>query len=111
MSRAIRMDLYKMFKMKSFYVILIVMAAVTLWSTGMIKAEMKDVDEQQSQSVEQEEEVVNIGINVGVSSQSDGKFTLMDFAFGNIQGKVIALFLVIFSVLFASSDNTTGYIK
>ncbi|MCI8371229.1 MAG: ABC transporter permease [Lachnospiraceae bacterium] len=111
MSRAIRMDLYKMFKMKSFYVILIVMAAVTLWSTGMIKAEMKDVDEQQSQSIEQEEEVVNVGINVGVSSQSDGKFTLMDFAFGNIQGKVIALFLVIFSVLFASSDNTTGYIK
>lgn len=60
------------------------------------------------ESIETEEEQV-IGISVDLPTEENANVAVM--AFANLQAKAIALFLVIFAVLFSTADISTGYIK
>ena len=118
MFNCIKMDLYRMFRMKSFYVIGIILAAATFFTTSMSVLDynmMKEEAGQNSQVYEQEtssdEEPVNLGMDVTIPTRPGEMVTVYDQVYANLHGKFIALFMVIFAVLFSSSDLSSGYIK
>ncbi len=120
MFNLLKMEIYRMLHTKSFYVIWIVMAAAVLFSTAMSEMDYdimeKEAQVQQTQGAESTEgtesaENVNIGMTVTLPTQPGEKVTLLDMVYANIQGKFIAIFLVIFAVLFSTTDINTGYIK
>lgn len=76
---------------------------------------MKEEIEQNPQAYEQEissdEEPVNLGMDVTIPTRPGEMVTVYDQVYANLQGKFIALFMVIFAVLFSASDLSSGYIK
>ena len=107
-----------MFRMKSFYVIGIILAAATFFTTSMSVLDynmMKEEAGQNSQVYEQEtssdEEPVNLGMDVTIPTRPGEMVTVYDQVYANLHGKFIALFMVIFAVLFSASDLSSGYIK
>lgn len=114
MLNTIKMDLYRMFKTKSLYVIWVILAALTLFSTALCKDEYSDASIQAANYEEQlntEDSVPNIGMTVIIPTVPGEKVSLYDMIFANFQGKSIATLLVIFSILFCNQDLSSGYIK
>lgn len=115
MFNMIRMELYRMFKTKSMYVIWAIMALVVILTTSLTASEYVD-SEAQAEYYEAAEEIAqegsaNIGMTVTVPTEPGEKVTVYDLFFGNVQAKFIALFIVIFAVLFSTADLNSGYIK
>ena len=115
MLNLIKMDLYRMFRTKSLYVICIVLAAALLFTTILCKTDYEILNEadavQQEQVAELTTENINVGMMVTLPPEQGEKVTVFDIFFGNSQGKFYALFLVIFAVLFSTADISSGYIK
>lgn len=121
MFNMIKMDLYRMFHTKALYVIWIVFAAAVLFTTYMSrvdfqavqKAETQEMTGQESEMAESgtESETVNLGLQVMIPTQPGEEITLFDQVFANFQGKFVALFLLIFTVLYSAADIGSGYIK
>lgn len=115
MLNLIKMDLYRMFRTKSLYVIWIVLAAALLFTTILCKTDYEILNEadavQQEQVAELTTENINVGMMVTLPTEPGEKVTVFDLFFGNSQGKFYALFLVIFAVLFSTADISSGYIK
>lgn len=142
MLNMIQMDVFRMFKTKSLYVIYIVMFVVIVLSTMLMGALETDYNNTQAsmttesneaqsfmdgvvdgmvvvesdtdvpESVETEEEQgTPIGISVKPPTEEGAKATVYDLVFANLQAKVIAIFMAIFTVLFATADMSSGYIK
>lgn len=113
MLKLIKMDLYRMFHTKAFYVVWIFLAATIAFSTVMTKEDYKYMQEEaakgQLESVS--EANMNVGLNVTIPTKPGEKVTVFDQVFANMQSKFVALFLVIFTVLFSTADITSGYIK
>ena len=113
MLKLIKMDLYRMFHTKAFYVVWIFLAATIAFSTVMTKEDYKYMQEEaakgQLESVS--EGNLNVGLNVTIPTKPGEKVTVFDQVFANMQSKFVALFLVIFAVLFSTADITRGYIK
>ena len=112
MLNTIKMDLYRMFRTKSLYVIWIILAAVILFTTYLCTLEMPNAEPSQTISEEQTTSAdTNIGMSIMIPTDSGKNVTLYDMFFANCQGKALALFFVIFSILFATADLSSGYIK
>lgn len=115
MLNLIKMDLYRMFRTKSLYVICIVLAVALLFTTILCKTDYEILNEadavQQEQVAELTTENINVGMMVTLPTEPGEKVTVFDIFFGNSQGKFYALFLVIFAVLFSTADISSGYIK
>ncbi|MCI8407704.1 MAG: ABC transporter permease [Lachnospiraceae bacterium] len=140
MLNMIQMDVFRMFKTKSLYVIYIVMFVIIVLTTMLMGAfepdynntqasmttegnesqsfmdgladGMVEIDADVPESVETEaEQGTNIGISVKPPTEEGAKVTVYDFVFANLQAKVIAIFMAIFTVLFATADMSSGYIK
>ena len=115
MLNIIKMDLYRMFKTKSMYVIWIVLAAILLITTSLCKTDYELLNEKdamkQEQVTEPTVENINVGMMVTLPTEPGEKVTVFDIFFANSQGKFYALFLVIFAVLFSTADISSGYIK
>ena len=115
MLNLIKMDLYRMFRTKSLYVICIVLATALLFTTILCKTDYEILNEadavQQEQVAELTTENINVGMMVTLPTEPGEKVTVFDIFFGNSQGKFYALFLVIFAVLFSTADISSGYIK
>lgn len=140
MLNMIQMDVFRMFKTKSLYVIYIVMFVIIVLTTmlmasvtdesGTLEATSIGINEPQSfmdgvtdgmaesgtdvpkESVETEEEQeIDIGISVNPPTEDGAKATVFDLVFANLQAKFIAMFMAIFAVLFATADMSSGYIK
>lgn len=114
----IKMDLYRMFRMKSFRVIGVFLIIGTFFTTSMSVLDyhsMKEELEKNPQLYEQEsqsgEEPVNLGMVVTLPTRPGEMITVYDQIYANLHGKFIALFMVIFAVLFSVSDLCSGYIK
>ena len=54
---------------------------------------------------------INVGMMVTLPTEPGEKVTVYDIFFANSQGKLYALLLVIFTVLFSTADISSGYIK
>ena len=115
MLNIIKMDLYRMFKTKSMYVIWIVLAAILLITTSLCKTDYELLNEKDAMKQEQVTEPTVDNITVGMMgtlpTEPGEKVTVFDIFFANSQGKFYALFLVIFAVLFSTADISSGYIK
>ena len=115
MLNIIKMDLYRMFRTKSLYVIWIVLAAILLITTSLCKTDYELLTEKDAMKQEQVTEPtvdnINVGMMVTLPTEPGEKVTVFDIFFANSQGKFYALFLVIFAVLFSTADISSGYIK
>lgn len=115
MLNMIKMDLYRMFRTKSLYVVWIIAAAAIIISTGFSKDEYDMISEEAGAPKEmaemQAEEPVQLGLSVILPTEPGEKVTVADILFANTQAKFIALFLVIFAVMYATADINSGYIK
>ena len=117
MLNMIRMELYRMFKTKSLYVIWLVLAAGILFTTGLSADEMKTYTMEEKQEMyeyatgQQKSDTVNLGMDVTVPTIPGDTVSVFDLFYGNIKGKFLALFMVIFAVLYSTADMTSGFIK
>ena len=115
MLNIIKMDLYRMLKTKSMYVIWIVLAAILLITTSLCKTDYELLTEKDAMKQEQVTEPtvdnLNVGMMVTLPTEPGKKVTVYDIFFANSQGKLYALLLVIFTVLFSTADISSGYIK
>lgn len=117
MLNMIRMELYRMFKTKSLYVIWLVLAAGILFTTGLSADEMKTYTMEEKQEMyeyatgQQKSDTVNLGMDVTVPTKPGDTVSVFDLFYGNIKGKFLALFMVIFAVLYPTADMTSGFVK
>ena len=117
MLNMIRMELYRMFKTKSLYVIWLVLAAGILFTTGLSADEMKTYTMEEKQEMyeyatgQQKSDTVNLGMDVTVPTKPGDTVSVFDLFYGNIKGKFLALFMVIFALLYSTADMTSGFIK
>lgn len=115
MLNMIKMDLYRMFRTKSMYVIWIVLVAALLITTSWCKTDYDFLNEedamQQEQIAEPTADNINVGMMVTLPTEPGKKVTVFDIFFANSQAKFYALFLVIFAVMFSTADIGSGYIK
>lgn len=104
-----------MLKTKSMYVIWIVLAAILLITTSLCKTDYELLTEKDAMKQEQVTEPtvdnINVGMMVMLPTEPGEKVTVYDIFFANSQGKLYALLLVIFTVLFSTADISSGYIK
>ena len=115
MLNIIKMDLYRMLKTKSMYVIWIVLAAILLITTSLCKTDYELLTEKDAMKQEQVTEPtvdnINVGMMVTLPTEPGEKVTVYDIFFANSQGKLYALLLVIFFLMFSTADIGSGYIK
>ena len=104
-----------MLKTKSMYVIWIVLVAILLITTSLCKTDYELLTEKDAMKQEQVTEPtvdnINVGMMVTLPTEPGEKVTVYDIFFANSQGKLYALLLVIFTVLFSTADISSGYIK
>lgn len=113
MLNMIKMDLYRMFKAKSCYVILIIMILVTILTT-YLETQISEEERAEVQTyLEEQQETVEFGMSVSVSSVMEaGEYiTVLGMFYANSQAKALGVFLVIFTVIFSTADINNGYIK
>ena len=115
MLNMLKMDLYRMFRTRSMYVIWIVMAVVIVATTALVKM---DFDALNAENPSQEEQLTdagtedfNVGIMVELPTQQGESITVYDVFYANSMSRFYALFLVIFAVIFSTADINSGYIK
>ena len=115
MLNIIKMDFYRMLKSKSQYILWILLTVMLVLTTASMREEYKDPQasannwETMQEGVEDTAE--NLGMYVTVPTEPGQKATLYDMFYANTQGKVEAIFIVVFAVLFATADIRSGYIK
>lgn len=112
MINMIKMDLYRMFRTKSLYVIWIIMAVIIIAFTLLMNMS-QDMPQQDIANYQEttSEEMINIGMSVTLPTLPGEKATVLDCLFANMQGKIFALLITIFCVIFSTADVTSGYIK
>ncbi len=112
MLNLIKMDLCRMIKTRSCWVILVIMLLVTAISTYF---EVMDTQEAAAETAEAEaneqETTVNLGISVSVTTELGDHVTVLDMFYANAYGKLLGLYMVIFVILFSTADISSGYIK
>ena len=85
MLNMIKMDLYRMVRTKSMYVVWIVMAAAIFFSTSMSKLDIdtmnKEAEQQQTENIAEtvKPETINMGMSVFLPTQPGEKVTVFDF--------------------------------
>ena len=110
MLNMIKMDVYRMFRTKSMYVIWIILLASALLTSFLSKIDYDAVNKEweRQQAVESQADTDGQAADV-VNAQDIEQQQAADS--NNAQGKFYALFLVIFAVMFATADIKSGYIK
>ncbi len=108
MLNIIKMDLYRMFHTTRLYVIWIILAALMLFTTMMTKPV---VDGSVQMNATQAEEMINIGMSVEIPVDSGDNVSVLAAFYGNAQAKFLALMITIFTVMFATADVSSGFIK
>lgn len=127
MYNAVKMELYRMVRMKSLYVMIIVMVAmtfITTWALDFERSYYQDTAQELEQNIDMElqeaeeslestegEEGIVIGMQASMPDDDLSDVTLLDMAFSNLQSMIFAFYLAIFVVLFCGADLTSGYIK
>lgn len=129
MWNAIRMDVYRMFHMRSFWVMAVLVLAVTYLTTTLTKTNLTAAEngteayfgqgetERETKGVsllvteQEEQEEAGFGIHVNSSHFDAEDVTVGALFHENFSSMFCSLFMVIFAVLFTSADMNSGYIK
>ena len=95
MLNMIKMDLYRMFRTKSMYVVWIVLAVSVLFTTFMCKTDYDSLSKEdtvrQEQFAEPTAENINVGMMVTLPTEPGEKVTVYDIFFANSQGKILCV--------------------
>lgn len=130
MFNAIRMDVYRLFKTKSTYIILVIMIALSVMGTGLMSV-MTEMTEAEGQQVQTEQMSDNAGyagdddqlyedtegaqsqvsVSVSESDPDENDNSVLSFAMSDISGLQAGLFIIIFTVLFSMADINSEFIK
>lgn len=130
MFNAIRMDVYRLFKTKSTYIILVIMIALSVMGTGLmsVMTEMTGAERQQVQTEQMSDNADYAGeddqfnedtegaqsqfsVSVSESDPDENDNSVLSFAMSDISGLQAGLFIIIFTVLFSMADINSGFIK
>lgn len=130
MFNAIRMDVYRLFKTKSTYIILVIMIALSVMGTGLmsVMTEMTEAEGQQVQTEQMSDNADYAGdddqlyedtegaqsqfsVSVSESDPDENDNSVLSFAMSDISGLQAGLFIIIFTVLFSMADINSGFIK
>ena len=130
MFNAIRMDVYRLFKTKSTYIILVIMLALSVMGTGLmsVMTEMTGAERQQVQTEQMsdnadyagEDDQFNkdtegaqsqLSVSVSEIDLDENDNSVLSFAMSDISGLQAGLFIIIFTVLFSMADINSGFIK
>lgn len=130
MFNAIRMDVYRLFKTKSTYIILVIMIALSVMGTGLmsVMTEMTGAESQQVQTEQMSDNADYAGeddqfnedtegaqsqfsVSVSESDPDENDNSVLSFAMSDISGLQAGLFIIIFTVLFSMADINSGFIK
>lgn len=112
MLKTLKMDLYRMFRSKSFYITLLITYVLVVVSIASFKMVMENEDLKSfyEQSMEATDKM-NMGISAGMIYVNTPEVTLLDLFSANISGASIAVIAVIFGIIFVCSEHNSGYIK
>lgn len=113
MLNIVKMDLYRLFHMKGLYITWFILILMVVMTTYLAQSELEQNNEATELTAEQETNPDNlpIGISVSLPNSPENRVSVTDLFYANLSGKIIAIFIGIFSILFATSDIRTGYIK
>ncbi|MBO7631676.1 MAG: hypothetical protein J6S78_05040 [Lachnospiraceae bacterium] len=114
MLNMIRMELYRMVRMKSFWVILIIVGVMNVISVSLNDSITDDPQLQQAieaASSEKDDPMANIGMSISMKRNDDGSYGFLEIITPAAKGMLCALFIGIFTVIFVTADFNTGYIK
>lgn len=111
MFNAIRADLYRMVKTKSFYVVAACTVVFLLMNLALLKTDLDMAETEQQTVSEETDETVNLGMSVSMDTAPGEEATIMDVVYSTFSSKFAALFLVVFVVLFSTADIHSGYLK
>ena len=130
MFNAIRMDVYRLFKTKSTYIILVIMLALSVMGTGLmsVMTEMTGAERQQVQTEQMsdnadyavEDDQFNedtegaqsqLSVSVSEIDPDENDNSVLSFAMSDISGLQAGLFIIIFTVLFSMADINSEFIK
>ncbi|MBO7631599.1 MAG: hypothetical protein J6S78_04645, partial [Lachnospiraceae bacterium] len=109
-----RMELYRMVRMKSFWVILIIVGVMNVLTVSLNDAMKADPEIQQALEAaesEKDDSVTNIGMSITMERNEDGSYGFLEIITSAAKGMLCVLFIGIFTVIFATADFNTGYIK
>lgn len=120
MLNLIKMDIYRTRKMKSLWILWLIMVMIIFISTALLKTEFV-ADQQKIEAgavpdndgamATPEPENIDLGIAVVLPESASSVPTVFDVVYANIQGKFIAIIIAIFAVVFVTADVNHGYIK
>jgi ABC-2 type transport system permease protein len=121
MLNVIKMDLYRMIKTKSFYVILMIIVVFMLFGSYMIDQDLSTLKEMAKDAELQTDQAagngadtdknVNLGISFDATPLMQDNITLLDEASVMLSSAILLFFTGIFAVLFVCGENSTGFIK
>lgn len=130
MFNAIRMDVYRLFKTKSTYIIFVIMLALSVMGTGLmsVMTEMTGAKRQQVQTEQMsdnadyavEDDQFNedtegaqsqLSVSVSEIDPDENDNSVLSFAMSDISGLQAGLFIIIFTVLFSMADINSEFIK
>ena len=118
MLNLIRMDLHRLFRIKSFWIMIAVTVAVALFSVYMTHFDatsqsdmVVDMTDMSVSEVSPDEADVTFGIYVDTKSEWADKIDFTDLINSNIAGNMLAILCAIFPPIFVNGEQKNGYIK
>lgn len=131
MLKLFRMDLYRMVRMKSFYIILAILVALNIVTflldvPSNPETETAETAETELTSdngfsdfiegfedaaTEESDSNAVVGLSIILSADAQGRYHLEECLQGIFKGMLVAVFIVIFTVIFTTADFNNGYIK
>ena len=117
MLNLIRSDFYRMVRMKSFMIILLIIGVMNIATFVANKAVQSDpaymeyMEKAMEEADSSQPGASDIGMSILVKSDDDGAFDLYKVIKAFVNGYLVLLFLGIFAVIFVTADFNNGYIK
>lgn len=114
MFNIIKMDLYKMFKMRSFYVVnIIAMVSIAIMLLFVVvDVDKTDLKGSNATTVyEDKDQSVKLGVDVDDSQLLGTEQNVLTIYSSFMSSGIYLFFSVIFTMIFALSENKNGYIK
>ncbi len=118
MLNLIKMDLHRLFRIKSFWVMIAVTVFVSLFSVYMTHYDVTsqndlvmDTTDMSVPEVPSEEVDVSFGVYVDTKPEWADRLDFTDFVNSNAAGQILAFLCAIFPPIFVNGEQKNGYIK
>lgn len=112
MLNLIKMDLHRLFRIKSFWIMIVVTIALIAFNTYVTHYEVTELLANTSVSDMQTDEAdIVIGFTVQTQAEWMNKVDFTDLVNSNFSGLFLAVLCAIFAPIFVNGDQKNGYIK